>query len=65
MKIINNLKKNNDNLIDQFSKTKLEPITKQNYYHSPEESDENNDIIVKDLSWHSDTVSEFVKIFDL
>jgi hypothetical protein len=63
--MINNLKNNNDHLIGQFNKTELEPITKQNCYHSPEESDENNNIIVKDLPWRSDTVSEYVKGFDL
>ena len=63
--MINNLKNNNDHLIGQFNKTELEPITKQNCYHSLEESDENNNIIVKDLPWRSDTVSEYVKGFDL
>jgi hypothetical protein len=47
--MINNLKNNNDYLIGQFNKTELEPITKKNCYHSPEESDENNNIIVKNL----------------
>ncbi|PKC55771.1 hypothetical protein RhiirA1_502435 [Rhizophagus irregularis] len=45
----------------QFNKTELEPITKQNCYHSPEESDENNNIIVKDLPWRSDTLRKFLR----
>lgn len=63
--MINNLKKSNDRLLGQFNFTELEPITKQNCYHSPEESDEDNNIIVKDLPWRSDTVSEFVKICNI
>jgi hypothetical protein len=59
--VINKLAKNNDNLIAQFTKKELEPITKNNYYHSPEISDDENKIIVQDLPWRSDTVSKFVK----
>ncbi|CAG8748797.1 19773_t:CDS:2, partial [Rhizophagus irregularis] len=60
-KVINNLKKSNDRLLGQFNFTELEPITKQNCYHSPEESDEDNNIIVKDLSWRSDTLHKFLR----
>ena len=59
--MINNLKKQNDDLIAQFSKKELEPITKKNYYHSPKISDDENNIIVQDLPWRSDTVSKFTK----
>jgi ssDNA-specific exonuclease RecJ len=59
--VINHLKKNNDNLITQFTKKELDPIIKNNYYHSPEISDDENKIIVQDLPWRSDTVSKFIK----
>ncbi|CAB4432096.1 unnamed protein product [Rhizophagus irregularis] len=56
-----NQKENTKTRAGQFNKTELEPITKQNCYHSPEESDENNNIIVKDLPWHSDTLRKFLR----
>lgn len=59
--MINNLKKHNDDLITRFTKKELEPITENNYYHSPEISDDEDKIIVQDLPWRSDTVSKFTK----
>ena len=64
MTIISNLKKSNDRLITQFDKTELDPIIKENCYHSPEVSDDNNQVIVHDLPWRSDTVSKFIEIFN-
>jgi hypothetical protein len=68
MIMINNLKKSNDHLIGQFNKKELEPIIKQNCYHSPEISDEDNKVVVQDLPWRSDTVSkliEYIEIFNI
>jgi hypothetical protein len=62
MVVINDLKKNDDNLITQFTKKELDPIIKNNRYHSPEISDDENKIIVQDLPWRSDTVSKFINV---
>lgn len=62
--MINNLKENNDNLIAKFTKRELEPIIKDNRYHSPELSDDEDKIIVQDLPWRSDTVSKFIKMLN-
>jgi hypothetical protein len=52
-----------DRLINRFYDDELQPIMNENWYHSPEESetDEENDgkrkIAIKDLKWRSSTVS--------
>jgi hypothetical protein len=63
--MINNLKKSNDRLIKKFKKKELEPIINQNCYHSPEISDEDNKVVVHDLSWRSDTVSKFIEYIEI
>jgi hypothetical protein len=62
--VINHLRKSKDPLIRKFNGRELE-ITKNNKYHSPELSDEENNIIVQNLPWRSDTVSKFIEMFNI
>jgi len=48
-------------LIRQFDESELEEIAENNCYHSPEMSDDDNNIIIHDLSWRSDTVSRLIE----
>jgi len=54
-------------LIGKFKPDELLPITTDNGYHSPEESESDDDgghtIVVRNLRWRSSTVSEFIKTF--
>jgi len=53
-------------LIGKFKPDELLPITTDNGYHSPEESESDGDghtIVVRNLRWRSSTVSEFIKTF--
>jgi hypothetical protein len=52
-------------LIENFKDEELLPIIKDNGYHSPEfssaDEDGNNIIAVRNPSWRSSTVSDFVE----
>jgi hypothetical protein len=60
--MIKRLQLADDQLIKQFQSTDLQPILDNNLYHSPEDSEtdqetDENLIVVKDLKWRSSTVS--------
>ena len=68
MKTINKLIRLEDRLIGKIHNHELQPIRTDNHYHSPKESetDEENDkrkIIVRDMRWRSSTVILFNQFF--
>ncbi|GET63883.1 hypothetical protein GLOIN_2v1485492 [Rhizophagus irregularis DAOM 181602=DAOM 197198] len=56
-KMINNLKKINDPLIEKFSNEELRPIITENGYHSPEisESEDEQNIILRRFLYYVDS----------
>ena len=62
--MINSLQDANDPLVSKFTDGELNPFKKQNWYHSPENSETDESgvkkIIVKDIQWRSDTVINLI-----
>ncbi|GBB93524.1 hypothetical protein RclHR1_21880004 [Rhizophagus clarus] len=68
-KTIAKLKNLKDPLIEQFKDEELLPIVRDNGYHSPEfssedEVDEKNKIVVRNLRWRSSTLRRFLYYVD-
>jgi len=66
--MIAKLQKLNDPLIGKFNDGDLLLIISECGYHSPEDSEEDEDggdnkIVVRNLQWRSSTVSEFIAIY--
>lgn len=69
--MIEQLRNSKDPLIEKFSDQEIYPLTVDNRYHSPEESETDEDsntekrrIVIKDLQWRSSTVSKhLLKLF--
>ena len=60
--MISHLQRVGDPIVTKFQQSELDPILMENSYHSPEESEEEeeaserNHIIIRDLRWRSDSV---------
>lgn len=63
--MIAHLQKISDPVVTKLKQSELNPIIMENAYHSPEDSEVDeasstgNQIVVRDLSWRSDSVSIF------
>ena len=63
--MIEQLEKSHDQLVNKFSESELFPLKTDNRYHSPEDSETNEDsqtgnrkIVIRDLWWWSLIVSK-------
>jgi hypothetical protein len=68
--VIEHLQIVNDRLIKNFKKRELKPIIDDNFYHSPEDSETDQEnpsgkrnIVIRDLDWRSSAVSIFLFLF--
>lgn len=68
--VIGHLQTVNDRLIKNFKDRELKPIIDDNFYHSPEDSETDQEnptgkrnIVVRDLNWRSSAVSIFLFLF--
>ena len=67
--MIKHLQEMGDPIVSKLKQSELNPITMENAYHSPEESEEdpdsssNNRIVIRDLKWRSSSVSLIVIFF--
>lgn len=68
--VIEHLQIVNDRLIKNFKDGELKPIIDDNFYHSPEDSETDQEnpsgkrnIVVRDLDWRSSAVSIFPFLF--
>ena len=67
--MIKHLQTMKDPIVSKLKQSELNPITMENAYHSPEESEEdpdsslNNRIVIRDLKWRSSSVSLIVIFF--
>jgi hypothetical protein len=69
--MIKHLQTMGDPIVSKFRESELNPIMMENVYHSPEESEsdqdsgasEKNCIVIRDIKWRSDCVSIRVNIF--
>ena len=70
--MIKHLQEMGDPIVSKLKQSELNPITMENAYHSPEESEEDPDsssnnhdnrIVIRDLKWRSSSVSLIVIFF--
>jgi hypothetical protein len=70
--MIKHLQEMGDPIVSKLKQSELNPITMENAYHSPEESEEDldsssnnhdNRIVIRDLKWRSSSVSLIVIFF--
>jgi len=67
--MIKHLQTMKDPIVSKLKQSELNPITMENAYHSPEESEEdpdsslNNHIVIRDLKWRSSSMSLIVIFF--
>ena len=70
--MIKHLQEMGDPIVSKLKQSELNPITMENAYHSPEESEEDpdslsnnhdNHIVIRDLKWRSSSVSLIVIFF--
>ena len=68
--VIEHLQIVNNRLIKNFKDRELKPIIDDNFYHSPEDSETDQEnpsgqrnIVVRDLDWRSTAVSIFLFLF--
>ena len=70
--MIKHLQEMGDPIVSKLKQSELNPITMENAYHSPEESEEDPDsssnnhdnrIVIRDLKWRSNSVSLIVIFF--
>jgi hypothetical protein len=66
--MIKHLQEMGDPIVSKLKQSELNPITMENAYHSPEESEEDPDslsnrIVIRDLKWRSSCVSLIVIFF--
>jgi hypothetical protein len=70
--MIKHLQEMGDPIVSKLKQSELNPITMENAYHSPEESEEDPDsssnnhdnrIVIRDLKWRSSSVNLIVIFF--